>query len=257
MDNRDVSLDEYERKRYIRQIVYPQWGENAQRAIKASTVFIAGAGGLGSSVAVYLAAAGVGCIRICDFDRVELTDLNRQILYSEGDIGKPKVRIASKTISRINPHVRTVPLLEKISKENIAELVDNASIVVDCLDNFDARLVINEHIVRQELPFVHGGVCWMTGQITFIHPPETPCLKCLFPAIPPPETFPIIGAAPGFIGCLQAMEVLKFLSGIGSILKNRLLIWEGDIGNFEEIRVEKNPHCDVCGSKGDIADPGK
>lgn len=251
MDDRDVSLDEGERQRYGRQTMYPQWGENAQKVIKASTVFIAGAGGLGSSVAVYLAAAGIGCIRICDFDIVELTDLNRQILHSDHDIGKPKVRSASNTISRINPHVRTVPLFERISKENISELVGEASIVVDCLDNFDTRFVINEHIVRNRLPLVHGGVYWMTGQITFIYPPETPCLQCLFPTVQSTGTFPVIGAVPGVIGCLQALEVLKFLSGTGAVLKNRLLIWEGDLGNFEEIRVERNPDCRVCGSKKD------
>lgn len=255
MGESDVSLENGERKRYTRQIMFPQWGENAQKRIKAATVFIAGAGGLGSSVAVYLAAAGIGCIRICDFDSVELTDLNRQILHSDNDIGKPKVWSASKTISRINPHVRTVPLFEKISKENISELVGEASIVVDCLDNFDTRFVINEYVVRNGLPFVHGGVYWMTGQITFIHPPETPCLQCLFPTVPSTGTFPIIGAAPGVIGCLQALEVLKFLSGTGTMLKNRLLIWEGDLGNFEEIRVEKNPNCGVCGSKNNTTEP--
>ncbi len=250
MDDRDVSLSGAEKERYNRQIIYPSWGEAAQKRIREATVLIAGAGGLGSSAAIYLAAAGIGCIRICDSDRVELSNLNRQVLHSDEDIGKPKTRSAVKTLTRINPHVRTVALCETISKKNIAGIIGDASIVIDCLDNFETRFVINAYAVQHGLPFVHAGVYGMAGQITFIHPPETPCLQCIFPSAPPRETFPIVGAAPGVLGCLEALEALKFLAGINTLFKNRLLIWEGDMGNFEEIRIEKNPSCAVCSGIG-------
>ena len=241
-------LTEAEKIRYNRQIILPGWGEEGQAKLKQATVFIAGAGGLGSPVAIYLAAAGVGCLRICDCGEPELSNLNRQILHTDADIGKKKVQSAKETLAKINPHVEIVSLPEKIEHENIAQLIADAQILIDCLDNFATRYILNELAVKAGLPFIHAGVYGMSGQLTFIHTPETPCLQCMFPQAPPAETFPVVGATPGIIGSLEALEALKYLIGKEeSCLKHKLLIFEGDIGTFTAIRIEKNPACPVCG----------
>jgi len=172
-------------ERYHRQLILPGWSEETQLLLKEATVFIAGTGGLGSPAAIYLAAAGVGTLRICDKGVVELSNLNRQILHSDPDIGKSKVRSAERTLAAINPHLKVVTLAEEIKKTNISTLVGNARIMVDCLDNFPGRYVLNEYAVQSGVPLVHAGVYALSGQITFIQPPETPCLACIVPEIPP------------------------------------------------------------------------
>ena len=152
------------------------WGEEGQKKIKQATVFIAGAGGLGSPVSIYLAAAGVGRLRICDLGAPELSNLNRQILHSDRDIGRNKALSAKETIATINPCVKVEDLSDKIESENVAQLVDDARIIVDCMDNFPTRHTLNEYAVKAGLPFIHAGVYGMSGQMTFIHTPETPCL---------------------------------------------------------------------------------
>jgi molybdopterin/thiamine biosynthesis adenylyltransferase len=244
-----IILSEKEIERYDRQIIFSGWGEEGQRRLKQATVFIAGAGGLGSSAAVYLAAAGVGCIRICDAGTIELSNLNRQILHSDGDIGEKKVQSAARKLHMINPHVQVICLFDKIERTNISQLVSDADIVIDCLDNFGSRYIINEYTVKKKLPFIHAGVYGMAGQLTFIHSPQTPCLRCIFSEAPSPELFPVIGATTGVVGSLEALEVLKYLTGINGLLKSRLLIWEGDLARFEEIQLEKNPTCPVCSNK--------
>ena len=245
-----MKLSEAEKERYNRQMILADWGAEGQQKIKQATVFIAGAGGLGSPVAIYLAAAGVGCLRICDFGEPELSNLNRQILHTDADIGKKKVHSAKESLAKINPHVQVIDLPEKIDRKNIAQLVADSQIMIDCLDNFATRYILNEYAVETGLPFIHAGVYGMSGQMTFIHPPQTPCLSCIFPQSPPSEIFPGVGATPGVIGSLEALEALKYLLGKeASCLKRRLLIWEGDLGTFEEITVEKNPACPVCGDK--------
>ncbi len=263
-----------ERARYHRQIILPGWGEGGQEKLKEATVFIAGAGGLGCAVGTYLAAAGVGRIRICDDGEVEVSNLNRQILYTDRDVGRKKADAAREALSRMNPYVQIEELCEGIESGTISELLADSAIAVDCLDNFGARLILNEHAVKASLPFVHAGARGMSGQITFIKPPETPCLRCVFPAPPPDETLnrdcqallasgtvgsaesegeqaigtlPVIGAAPGVMGSLEALEVLKYLTGAGELLMGRLLLWDGAIASFEEIPVRKDPACRVCG----------
>ena len=150
----------------------------------------------------------------------------------------------------IKEHGIIQPLLvDKIEKETVARLVGTAQIIVDCMDNFPTRHILNEHAVKTELPFVHAGVSGMSGQITFIHTPETPCLYCTFPGSPPPEVFPIVGATAGVIGTLEALEVLKYLTGKGNLLKNRMLFWDGELMNFHEITLQKDLKCTVCGKK--------
>jgi len=248
-DNSHIVLTDKEKTRYNRQIIFSGWGEEGQKKIKQSTVFIAGAGGLGSPVAIYLAVAGVGYLRICDCGEAELSNLNRQLLHSDEDIGKNKAFSAKETIAKINPHVKVENLSDKIERENITQLVDDAQIIVDCLDNFPTRHILNEYAFKAGLPFVHAGVFGMSGQITFIHPPETPCLYCIFPGSPPSEVFPIVGAAAGVIGTIEAIEVLKYLTGKGSLLKNRMLFWDGELMTFQEVALQKDPKCIVCGKK--------
>ncbi len=243
------SLTDEERERYHRQMILSGWGEEGQGKIKQATVFIAGAGGLGSPVAIYLAAAGVGRLRICDFGEPELSNLNRQVLHTDKDIGKNKALSAKEILAEINPHVKVENLSDKIEKENIAQLVGNSQIIVDCMDNFPTRHILNEHAVKMGLPFVHAGVSGMSGQLTFIHTPETPCLYCTFPGSPPSELFPIVGATAGVIGTLEALEVLKYLTGKGRLLKNRMLFWDGELMNFHEIALQKDTRCPVCCKK--------
>jgi adenylyltransferase/sulfurtransferase len=242
-----LPLTEAEYQRYHRQIILPSWGVEGQSKVKEAVVFIAGAGGLGSPVAIYLAAAGVGRIRICDYSEPELSNLNRQILHTDQDIGKNKAISAQEMLREVNPHVKVEPLPYRIERENIDELVGDAQIIIDCMDNFPTRHILNECAVRRRMPFIHGGVIGMCGQITFIHTPETPCLNCIFPSSPPREVFPIVGATPGVIGTLEALEALKYITGIGETLKGRLLVWDGEKMEFQQITIKKYPNCPVCG----------
>ena len=241
-----MTLSSKETERYQRQMIISGWGEEGQEKLRASTVFIAGAGGLGSPVSIYLAAAGVGTIRICDFGEPELSNLNRQILHAEADIGINKAVSARDALMETNPHVKVEPLQEKITDESVKALVGKSDIILDCLDNFEARHVINRYAVQNGLPFVHAGIHGLSGQITFVHAPETPCLQCIFPGSVPKEVFPVAGVTPGVVGVLEATEALKWLVGIGENLKGRLLIWEGELMEFQNVEVKKDPDCPVC-----------
>lgn len=245
-----ASLTPEEIQRYHRQMILPSWGEEAQRALKDSCVFIAGAGGLGSPVAIYLAAAGVGALRICDSGAVELSNLNRQILHGDDRIGEEKALSAERTLKAVNPLVEIIPLIETIEADSIPSLVGDARLMVDCLDNFQTRYILNEYAVQTGTALVHAGVNGLYGQIAFIHPPETACLACLVPEGPPPEIFPILGATAGVFGCLEAMEALKYLTGTGELLKGRLLFCDGEAMKFQEVSFDKDPGCRVCGSTG-------
>jgi len=236
-----------ELERYQRQVMLPGWGEKAQAALKRASVFIAGAGGLGSPLAMYLAAAGVGTLRICDSGRVDLSNLNRQLLHTARDVNRPKTRSAFRSLRRINPHVRIVPLPALIDERSVASLVGESTLIVDCLDNFATRLVLNAHAVARGLPLIHAGVTGYCGQITFLHPPATACLACLVPEAPPPATFPILGPTAGLLGSLEALEALKFLTGDGPLLTGRLLFCDGSAMQFQEVAIERDPRCPVCG----------
>ncbi len=243
-----VSLTPEESERYNRQMILPSWGDKAQAALKQSCVFVAGAGGLGSPVALYLAAAGVGTLRICDSGNVELSNLNRQILHAEDRIGQNKALSAVQTLQAVNPAVQVTPLCDTITSENVASLVGEARLMVDCLDNFQTRYILNDHAVKTGLPLVHAGVSGFAGQIAFIHPPRTACLACLVAEAPPPETFPILGATAGAVGCLEALEALKYLTGTGELLEGRLLFFDGETMQVQEVRFDRDPECRVCGS---------
>lgn len=244
-------LSEEELTRYHRQMILPGWAEITQERLLNATVFVAGLGGLGSPVTEYLAAVGIGCLRICDDGEPELSNLNRQILHSEEDIGKPKTESARETLKRINPHVEVQSFRMRITNDTVQELVSDAQLMIDCLDNFQTRYILNEYAVQKSLPMIHAGVTGLAGQITFLHPPHTPCLVCIVPESPSAGIFPIVGATAGVIGCLEALEAIKYLTDVGTVLKSRLLIWDGEAADFMEVKVQKNPTCRVCGNGGD------
>ncbi len=239
-----------ELKRYHRQMLMDGWGEAAQEKLKNATVFIAGAGGLGSPVAIYLAVAGIGHIKICDFDNLDLTNLNRQILHDHARIGINKAVSGKNTIERMNPDIEVTAIQEMIVAENVDDLIANSDIIVDCLDNFPARYILNESAIRKGIPLVYGSIKGMEGMLSFVQSPETPCLRCLFPEAPPGEVFPVVGAAPGVIGCLQALETIKYLTGIGTTIKGKLIVWDGGKTEFRTLNARKDPDCLTCGDKG-------
>lgn len=240
-------LTDQDRERYHRHMMISGWDEAGQEKVKAARVFVAGAGGLGSPTSIYLAVAGVGHIAICDFDSPELSNLNRQILHSDARIGVNKAESAKMTLSELNPDIEITPITTRIEADNVDELVGDADIIVDCMDNFPTRFVLNEHAKKKAIPFVHASVWGLEGKLTFIQSPETPCLQCIFPVAPPKEVFPVLGAVPGMIGCLQAIETLKYLTGVGENLKNKLLVWSGLEMEFSTFPIMKNPNCPVCG----------
>jgi len=242
-----AALTEQDRKRYDRQMMIAGWGEDGQGRLKSARVFLAGAGGLGSPTSIYLAVAGVGHIVLCDCDSPELSNLNRQILHSDSRIGINKAESGKTTLCELNPSIKVDAVSTRIEADNVDDLVGDADIIVDCMDNFAARYLLNECAIRKGVPFVHASVWGLEGKLTFIHSPETPCLSCIFPSAPPPEVFPVLGATPGVIGCLEAMETIKYLTGVGETLKGKLLVWSGDDVEFVTYPVAKDPNCPVCG----------
>lgn len=244
-------FSELELKRYNRQIIMEGWGVETQEKLRNSTVFIAGAGGLGSPVSIYLTVAGIGNIRICDFDSPDWSNLNRQILHNHERIGTNKALSAKKTLAQLNPHINVTAFTDKIGFENVDTLVGDSQLIIDCMDNFPTRYILNEASINKNIPLIHGSIWGMEGRLSFISPPETPCLRCIFPEPPPSEVFPVVGATPGVIGCLQALEAIKFLTGIGNTLKGKLLVWEGKNNIFKTFKTFKDPECPACG-KGNI-----
>jgi adenylyltransferase/sulfurtransferase len=244
-----VELSAEEKQQYARQMIIPNWGEETQRRLKASQVFIAGAGGLGSPVSFNLAVAGIGCIRICDFDAPELSNLNRQFLHDESRIGMNKAESARRTLSRLNPHVKIEAITEKIDEANVDRLVGDSALILDCMDNYPTRFVLNASAVRKGIPLVHGSIWGFEARVTFLHPPETACLSCIFKEAPPREVFPVLGATPGITGTIQAMEAIKYLADVGTLLKGRLLCCDYLEMRFFEVKVRRDPHCSTCGRK--------
>ncbi len=242
-----MHFSEEELKRYHRQMLIEGWGEKTQSKLKDSTVFVAGAGGLGSPVSIYLAVAGIGHIRICDFDSPDWSNLNRQILHDHTRIGINKAISAKMTIERLNPAVKVTAFTDKIVAENVDELVGDSDIILDCMDNFPTRYLLNECAIRKKIPMVYGSIWGMDGRLSFIQTPGTPCLRCLFPEAPPSEVFPVLGTTPGVIGSLQALEAIKYLSGVGTSLKGRLLVWDGGRVEFKTFKAWKDPACPACG----------
>lgn len=238
-------FSERERERYKRQMML--FGDEGQEQLKKAHIFVAGAGGLGSPVSIYLAVAGIGTITIVDMDVVDRTNLNRQILHFDRDIGKKKTVSAEEKLRKINPDIVVNAIDAKIDDSNASGLVGEADGIVDAMDNYPTRYLLNEVAISKEIPLFHGGIRGFYGQATTIIPGMTPCMKCFFPKAPPQEVFPVVGVTPGIIGMVQANEVLKYLLGCGDLLTGRLFIWDGILAHAEEICVERNPACKACG----------
>lgn len=238
-------LSERERERYRRQMML--FGDEGQERLKKAHIFIAGAGGLGSPVSLYLAVAGIGTITIIDMDTVDQTNLNRQILHTDRDIGRKKTVSAEEKLTAINPDITIHAIDTRIDESNAAQFIGNADGIVDAMDNYPTRYLLNDIAIQKKIPLFHGAIRGFYGQATTIIPGKTPCLKCIFPRAPPKEVFPVVGVTPGVIGTIQATEVLKYLLKSGDLLTNRILVWDGMAGRAEEISAERIPCCPVCG----------
>ncbi len=240
-------LTQDERERYDRQIMIGEIGPEGQEKLKRSIVAIAGAGGLGSPIAIYLTAAGVGRIRLIDHDRVSLSNLNRQVLHWTEDIGKKKVQSAETKLQKLNPWVKIEAIEETITEANVSRLLEGCDAVVDAMDNLPTRYILNRCAIEKNIPFFHGAIRGFEGRVMTILPGKTACFRCLYRGTVPEEKFPVIGATPAVIGSIQATEVIKYLLGIGHLLTNRLLMYDGLEGMFTEFAVNRNPECDHCG----------
>lgn len=236
-----------ERKRYDRQIMIRGFGEEGQEKLKRAKVLIAGAGGLGSPASLYLAAAGVGMIRIIDRDKVELSNLNRQVLHWDEDIGRRKVDSTAEKLGKLNRWVEIEAIEETITEDNVSQLVAGFDLIVDAMDNRPTRYLLNKAAIDNNIPFFHGAIYGFEGRAMTIIPGKTACLRCVYRGVLPEEKFPVIGVTPAVIGCIQATEVIKYIVGIGELLTNRLLVYDGLNLKFTELRVKKDPNCAHCG----------
>lgn len=246
-----LSSDELER--YDRQILITEIGLIGQARLKEAKIFICGAGGLGSPIALYLAAAGIGTLTLIDHDRVALSNLNRQILHGEADIGREKVDSARDKLGRMNSHITLKTSAVTITKENAADLISGHDVIIDALDNPETRYILNEVALKLRIPFVHGAVSGFEGRVLTVMPGKSTCLRCLYrgPVTQAPK-FPVIGVTPAVIGAIQATEALKILLGIGKLLTDRLLIYDGLTLTWKEFTVRKNPNCDHCGQRQSV-----
>lgn len=243
-------LDQSELIRYNRQLVIPDFGEDAQNRLKNSRIVIIGIGGLGCASATYLTAAGIGHISIVDFDTVELSDLNRQVLYWEEDVCEKKVTVAQRKLSKLNPAVEISPVFARVTEENISSIIDTAQVVVDGLDNLTTRLVVNSACVKLKIPYIYGGVSRLRGMITTVIPGKTPCLACGFPeATERSGGRGVLGVVPALIANLQALEAIKLLIGRSPSLAGRLLLFHGEDTGFRAYDLERNDSCPVCSIK--------
>jgi len=242
-------LSSSEMLRYDRQLMISGWGVEGQLKLKRSRVVVMGAGGLGSPIAMYLAAAGVGNLVIVDRDRYELSNLNRQLLGWQKDVGRPKAVAAKEKLEALNPEVEVEAIISEITEESVRDLLDRSDVVVDGTDNWSVRFVANAECVRRGIPLVHAGVQGFFGQVTTIIPRKGPCLRCIMPQSPPDvKRFPIVGVTPGLFAMLESMEALKIILGIGSLLTGKILIFNGEEMAFDLLEVRRNPKCPVCGN---------
>ncbi|MGI9951762.1 ubiquitin-like small modifier protein 1 [Moorellaceae bacterium AZ2] len=251
------SLTEEQIERYSRHIILPEVGGKGQQKLLKSRVLIIGAGGLGSPAALYLAAAGVGTLGLVDFDRVDLSNLQRQILHHGHDIGRLKVESAQDALRDINPDVRVVTYPFSLTSANALEVIRDYDVVINGCDNFPTRYLVNDACVLLEKPLVDGSIFRFEGQATVFLPGKG-CYRCLYPSPPPPGSVPscaeagVLGVLPGLVGIIQAAETLKLLLGLGSSLAGKLLFIDALEMNFRQFRVPRNPSCPVCGKNPTI-----
>jgi molybdopterin/thiamine biosynthesis adenylyltransferase/rhodanese-related sulfurtransferase len=252
-------LTETQKQRYSRHLLIPEVGSEGQAKLLGSKVLLIGAGGLGSPAALYLAAAGVGTIGIIDFDVVDLSNLQRQVIHTNDRIGEKKVESARKTLTGLNPDVTVVAHEEMLVADNVDRIISGYEVILDGTDTFETRYILNDAAVAAGIPVVHASVFRFEGQLTTFVPYEGPCYRCLYPTPPPPELAPgcsvagVLGVVPGIMGLLQANEVLKVLLGIGETLAGRLLLFDALETEFTELKLRRDPKCPVCSDEAKAA----
>jgi molybdopterin/thiamine biosynthesis adenylyltransferase len=248
-----VDLTRDELVRFSRHLTLNEFGVEGQKRLKAGRVLCVGAGGLGSPAALYLAAAGVGTIGLVDFDEVDVTNLQRQVLYTTHDVGRSKLEVASERLRALNPFLEIEPHPVRLAASNALELISAYDVILDGTDNFATRYLINDACVLLDKPNVHGSIFRFEGQATTFIPHEGPCYRCLFPTPPPPELAPscaeagVLGLLPGTVGIIQATETAKLILGIGEPLMGRLLTYDALEMEFRELRLSRDPECPMCG----------
>jgi sulfur-carrier protein adenylyltransferase/sulfurtransferase len=253
-----AKLSTQEVARYSRHLIMPEVGMEGQKRLKASSVLLIGAGGLGSPLGLYLAAAGVGRIGLVDFDVVDFSNLQRQVLHSTNDVGRPKLQSAKDRLQAINPEVRLDLYETRLSSANAFDILRPYDIVIDGTDNFPTRYLVNDACVLLNKPNVYGSIFRFEGQASVFYPGRGPCYRCLYPEPPPPGEVPscaeggVLGILPGLIGCIQATEAVKLLLGQGSPLVGRLLLYDALQMSFREFKVRRNPKCPLCGDNATI-----
>ena len=252
------TLNKEELQRYARHLILPEFGKAGQEKLKASSVLCVGAGGLGSPMAMYLAAAGVGTIGIMDFDTVDVSNLQRQIIHGQSSIGERKVVSAANRIKDINPHVNVRIHEAAISSANARQIIRDYDVVADGTDNFPTRYLVNDACVLEGKINVYASIFRFDGQATVFGMKDGPCYRCLYPDPPPPGMVPscaeggVLGVLPGIMGTLQALEVIKVLTGIGDPLKGRLMVFDALTFKFRELKIRKDPKCPICGENRTI-----
>lgn len=250
-----------EMERYSRHLVMPEVSLDGQRRLQQARVLCVGAGGLGSPAALYLAAAGIGTLGLVEFDEVDLSNIQRQVLYTTADVGRPKLEAACERLRQLNPHIELVPHSLRLSAQNVMAVIDGYDIVVDGSDNFSTRYVVNDAAVLARIPNVHASVYRFEGHLSVFDAARGPCYSCLFPEPPPAGLVPscaeggVLGMLPGVLGSLQALEVVKLILACGEPLIGRLLTFDGLRGSFRELRVRKDEHCAVCGADSTLQAP--
>jgi len=251
----EVALDNEEILRYSRHLILPDVAMEGQLKLKAAKVLCVGAGGLGSPLALYLAAAGVGTIGLVDFDVVDLTNLQRQVLYTTTDVGRPKLEVAKERLQAMNPHIEIRTYETRLTRDNALDILADYDIVVDGTDNFATRYLVNDACVLLGKPNVYGSIFRFEGQASVFYAKEGPCYRCLYPEPPPPGLVPscaeggVLGVLPGVVGTIQAMETIKLILGKGEPLIGRLLLFNALKMQFRELKLRKNPNCPVCGER--------
>ncbi|MBD3181653.1 molybdopterin-synthase adenylyltransferase MoeB [Candidatus Poribacteria bacterium] len=254
-----TKLTQIQRNRYKRHIMLSEIGESGQEKLLQAKVLVVGLGGLGSPVAYYLAASGVGTLGIADSDRVDITNLQRQILHSSDTIGILKTESARRTLKNLNPDVKIIKHNERLTTENARQLVSDYDIIVDACDNFETRYVMNDICYELDKPLVHGSIFQFEGRTTVFIPEQGPCYRCLYPERPPEDLIPgdneigLLGVLPGVIGTIQATETIKLILGIGTFLAKRMLIYDALNMDFQEIELKVSPECPLCKEKKDIS----
>jgi adenylyltransferase/sulfurtransferase len=249
-DKGENMLTKNDSTRYERQILYTGLGKKGQERLKQSHVVVAGLGGLGCSSSLYLACAGVGHVTLVDYDRVEPSNLNRQVLYGEEDIGDKKPVSAARKLAKLNSSIEITPVFKKITEHNVSEIIKGASLVMDGTDNFKMRSILNKACVAEGIPFIHGAVHGLFGQVTTILPGKTPCLACIFPEVPQRRSvFPVLGVTAALIAVLQVTEAIKLLVGFGSLLTGKMLYFNGETVDFTFCSLVRNQNCRVCATR--------